>query len=155
MNAIIHPTTNLSELTILKLARQIALNIQPLETILKTYEVSGDEWETIRNHPLFQRVLQQQTEAWEAAENTHERVKLKAASMVEEYLPELYRKLHDPNESLNSKIEGAKLARDLAGMGKNSVDAAGVGEKFTVTINLGSSDLKIEKDITPKVIDHE
>jgi hypothetical protein len=156
MTKLIDPTTLISELTYLKLARQIALNIHPLQTILETHQITVSQWETIQNNPHFQRLLQQQVEGWEAAENTHERVKLKAASMVEEFLPELYGKLHDPSETLNSKIEAAKLARDLAGMGRNSVDAAGVGEKFTVTINLGTQEpLRIEKDITPKVIEHE
>lgn len=156
MTVMIEQRTPLNELTYLKLAREIALNIQPLETILKMHEINSNQWQTIQNSPRFQALLRSQIEAWESAENTHERVKLKAASMVEEFLPELYGKLHDPHESLNAKLEGAKLARDLAGMGRNSVDTAGVGEKFTVTINLGAQQsFKIEKDITPKVIDHE
>lgn len=156
MTDLIAVRADLDELLYLKVAREIAMDIQPLETILTSHGVAQSQWETMQNHPGFQRLLQSQIEAWQAAENVHERVKIKAASLVEEFLPELNTRIHDSRESLTAKIEAVKLARDLAGMGRNSVDAAVAGEKFSVTINLGADQsFKIEKDITPKVIDHE
>lgn len=156
MNDLTEARATMNELTFLKVARELARDIYPLETILKNFDVSASQWETMQNHPAFKRLLQSEIEAWATAGNTHERVKIKAASLVEEFLPELYLRMHDPREALPAKIEAAKLARDLAGMGKSGVDAGVVGEKFSVTINLGADQqLRIEKDVTPKVIDGE
>lgn len=156
MNDLTEARATMNELTFLKVARELARDIYPLETILKNFDVSGSQWELMQNHPSFKRLLQSEIEAWANAGNTHERVKIKAASLVEEFLPELYLRMHDPREALPAKIEAAKLARDLAGMGKTGVDASVAGEKFSVTINLGADQqLRIEKDVTPKVIDGE
>ncbi|MGZ5095546.1 MAG: hypothetical protein ACXWCH_30895 [Burkholderiales bacterium] len=88
--------------------------------------------------------------------NTPERVKVKAAAMLEEWLPELNNRLHDGDESLTAKIEGGKMLTKLAGM-DGRADVAVGGERFTFTINLGAAaaPITIEKDVTPKVIDHE
>lgn len=149
-------TTINKHVTLLKLAREIAMDILPIGQILTSHQIEPNQWETIRESAAFQSLLASELEAWQSATNTPERVKVKAAALVEEFLPELNSRIHDPRENLNAKIEAAKLARDLAGFGKNGVDAIGVGEKFSVTINLGADKtLTIEKDITPTTIEHE
>lgn len=139
---------------ILRLAREIAADIQTTDTILAKAGVSPDEWEAIQANPTFQRVLQQEIEAWNSAANTEERVKLKAAALIEEWLPELNARIHDPREGLQHKVKAAELARDLAGLGGRGVQTAAVGERFSVTINLGADTpaLKIEATpVTPQV----
>jgi hypothetical protein len=134
----------------LRLAREIAKGIHPLETILKAYGADAARWEEVRNHPNFVRLLESEIEAWSSAANTHERVKLKAAVMVEEWLEELNSRLHDPREKLSDKIEGGKLAAKLAGMGINQADIAAMGEKFSVVINMGSGqDFRFEREVNP------
>lgn len=144
------------QVTYLKLAREIAMNIHPLEAILDQHNIGSEQWETISKSAAFLAILRSEVEAWQSASNTHERVKFKAASLIEEFLPELYSRMHDPRENLTAKIEAAKLARDLAGMSKNGVDTSVAGEKFSVTINLGADQtLRIEKDVPPVTIEHE
>lgn len=77
--------------------------------------------------------------------------------MVEAWLPELFARMHDRNENLNAKIEAGKLVSKLAGMGIEKANInGGDGERFSVTINLGEDrNIKIEKDITPRVIEHD
>ena len=146
-----------SDVTLLRLARELAWDIYPLDTILQMNKVDANVWEIIRNLPRFQSYLESELAAWHAATNAHERVKVKSAIMVEEWLPELNTRIHDPNESLNSKIEAGKLVARLAGMGLEKAAISGdVGEKFSVTINLGGdAQLKFEKQISPQVIDGE
>jgi hypothetical protein len=144
-----------SDILLVKLAREIAMDIQPLETILKQYSISPETWETLKSNGKFQNLLFSETEAWNGALNTHERVKLKAASMLEEFLPELNNRLHDRDEALPAKIEGAKLVTRIAGLGER-VDAVGGGERFTVTINLGEdAKLTFDKQLPAKIIDHD
>jgi hypothetical protein len=149
-------TINTNEdIGLVKLAREIAINHFPIETILKTYQISDETWEEIQKNPRFQALLKQEIEDWHGALNTHERVKLKTAAMIEEYLPEGNVRLHDHNETLNSKVELLKLLARIAGMGlTNAEGAGGSGEKFSVTINLGADQkLTFEKQVTPKVIE--
>jgi len=156
MTDLVEKRVGFNEVTLLKLAREIAMDIRPLDDILETHSVSTSEWEEIRENTYFQGVLSQQIEAWQGAGNTAERVKLKSLAFVEEALPEFYARAHDPKEPLNAKIEVLKTISKFAGIGGSNFDAAMGGEKLSVTINLGADhQLKIEKDITSKVIDGE
>lgn len=143
------------EVTLVKLAREIAMDIHPIETILENYKISPAQWEKISTNPYFTRVLTAEIANWNAAINTQERVKVKAAAMVEEWLPEAHTRLHDPAEVLSSKTELAKLVARLADIGVNGVGVNGAGgERFSVTINMGAdASLKFEKTVTPQVIE--
>jgi hypothetical protein len=146
-----------SDIILVKLARELAMDIQPLETILKLYSIDDEAWEKLKLNGKFQNLLFSEAEAWNGALNTHERVKLKAASMLEEFLPELNNRLHDQDEALPAKIEGAKMVARIAGMGERSDVGGSGGERFTVTINLGEDSklLTFEKQLPAKVIEHD
>lgn len=144
-----------SDILLVKLAREIAMDIQPLETILKQYSITPEGWDILKSNGKFQNLLFSETEAWNGALNTHERVRLKAASMLEEWLPELNNRLHDADEALPAKIEGGKMLTRIAGIGVGAGEGGG-GERFTVTINLGEdSKLVYEKQLPAKVIEHD
>lgn len=156
MTAIVTVDRPVTELKLLQIAREIAMDIRPVEEILATHNVSEQEWEAIQANPRFRSYIESEATAWHGSLNTHERVKLKAAAMLEEWLPELNQRMHDRAESLNAKIEAGKLARDLAGFARNGVGVEGAGEKFSVTINLGQdAKLTFEKQLPPVVIDAE
>jgi hypothetical protein len=146
-----------SDILLVKLAREIAMDIQPIETILKQYSLTAETFEILKSSGRFQSLLFSETEAWNGALNTHERVKLKAAAMLEEFLPELNNRLHDQDEALPAKIEGAKLVTKIAGIGERADSAGGGGERFTVTINLGEDSklITFEKQLPARVIDHD
>lgn len=143
-----------NEVTLLKLAREIAMDIRPIDELLVTFEVTQEEWQEIQSMPYFQSVLRGAVEDWQAAGNTPERVKLKSLAFVEEALPEFYARAHDPKEPLNAKVEVLKTIAKFAGVGGASVDGSIAGERLVVNISLGQDHkLKIEKDITPQTIE--
>jgi hypothetical protein len=145
-----------NELTLLKLAREIAMDIIPFEQILATHRLTPEQWQIISDNKSFQAFLRSEVEAWQSATNTSERVRLKSLAFVEESLPEFFARAHDPKEALNAKNEILKTVSGFAGIKGNNYDSSVVGERFSVTINLGADQtLKIEKDVTSKVIDHE
>lgn len=145
--------SSFNDTTMLKLAREIAMDIRPLEDILETHEIDQSAWMVISTHPQFQSYLRTCIEEWQSATNTAERVRLKSLAFVEEALPEFYARAHDPKENLTAKTEVLKTVARFAGVGGN-VDHAVSGEKFSVTINLGNDQqLKIERDVTPQVIE--
>lgn len=156
MNDLAEMPANSYDLSMIKLAREIAMDIHPLEQILKAHHVDQNQWETISQNKRFQDLLRSEIEAWQSAVNTSERVRLKSLSAVEEALPEFFARMHDSREALQHKNEVLKTLSRFAGIGGNNFESGVTGEKFSVTINLGTDQtLKIEKDVTPKVIEHE
>jgi len=145
------------EALLVRLVREIATDLYDIETILKRHDIDEEKWERLKANPRFRALLESEITAWQSALNTHERVKLKAAAMVEDWLVEAHSRLHDNTENLNAKNELAKLVTRIAGMGLTNADVQGSGgEKFQVTINLGADNqLKFEKELPSKVIDVE
>lgn len=142
-------TSSLNDNIMLRLAREIAMDMRPIDEILKVNEVPADQWAEISRSVTFQGYLRRFVEEWHSATNTRERVVLKSLAFVEESLPEFYARAHDPKESLNYKVEVLKTVARLAdlGNGTRAAQGGGTGEKFSVTINLGSDkSLKIEHD---------
>lgn len=141
--------TEFEEVQLLKLAREIAMDIAPLTQILSSNGLTEADWEHVQKNSRFRKYLTSASEEWNSALNTHERVRVKAAAMIEEWLPELYTRMHDKAESLNHKIEAGKLARDLAGFTNKNIGVEGGGERVTISINLGAdAQLKFEKQLT-------
>ena len=150
------PAQRFNDVILVKLAREIAMNIHPLEDILKAHLIEPNQWENIQEMARFQSLLETESAQWNGALNTQERVKLKAAAMIEEWLPEANQRMHDRGESLSAKTELGKLVRDLAGFAKGGIGIEGGGERFSVTINLGAdASLKFEKELPPVIIDAE
>jgi hypothetical protein len=150
-------THHKDELLFVRLAREIAIDHHDIETILKTHQIDDETWLDIRANPQFRKLLEQQIAEWQSATNTHERTALKAAALVEEWLPEANARLHDRSETLNGKVELGKLLARVAGMGLTTAGVeGGSGEKFSITINLGAdSKLEFKKELPPKVIEGE
>lgn len=150
-------TNKFSDLTLVQVAREIAMNIQSIETILEAHQINNETWNKIKVTPRFNQILEAESAAWNSAINTHERVKLKSAALVEDWLPEAYARMNDPTENLNSKTELGKLVARLAGMGLSNANITdGSGERFSITINLGNdAQLKFEKQLPMKVVEGE
>ena len=131
------------------------MDIWPLEDILKRFNLSAEQWQEISSNQRFRSYLEQEVVAWATATNTHERVKLKSGAILEDWLEEATRRLHDKHEPLNSKVGLATALGKFAGVGVSKETSEGSGERFTVQINLGGGDqIKLEKDIaTQKVIE--
>lgn len=144
-----------SDTVLLRLAREIAIDLFDIETILIRAEIDRNQFERIKKDPRFQRILESEVVAWNAAANTHERTKLKAGALLEEFLPEANARIHDKGEPLSSKTELVKTLARIAGMGNERAPNEGVaGERFTVTINLGADHkLEFSNTVTPKVIE--
>lgn len=136
-------------LIMLKVAREIAADIREIPDILKLHGISEAEWDTIKEHPRFLKLLRDAVIEWQSVGNTADRVRVKSLAFTEEALPELYARLHDPKEPLSAKVELLKTVAKIGGVGEKAADAGG-GQRMVVTINLGSdSQLRFTKDITP------
>ena len=145
-----------SEVLLLSLAREIAQDILPIETILSNHKIDRNQFETIAKLPRFQALLSDAITAWTAAQNTGERVKLKTLSSIEESLPQLHADLNDQRHGLNHRVELLKAMARIAGLSERSVDTGGAGERVSITINMGADkELKVAADLPARVIEGE
>lgn len=150
------PSAVYTEIKLVKLAREIAMDIKELDEVLKIHDITHADFEKLKTNERFKAILTAEIVAWHGAINTNERVRVKAASMIEEWLPELYSRLNDRGEGLSSKIEGGKLLERLAGMGAAAAKNEAPTDRVSITINLGADNkLEFNKRLPAKVIEHE
>ena len=129
------------------LAREVAIDIFPLEDVLKKLKLSRADAERAFSHPRFKPLVEQFVLEWGSTSNTQERVKVKSAAVLEDILPALHNRLTDNKESLAAQVEGIKALRTLAGFAERDVGVGG-NERFHLEIHIGDGKPKIV-DITP------
>jgi len=144
----------IDEVVMLRLARELAMDLSNLPETLTKLGVDADQWQRMQANPRFQAVLKEMIEAWHAAANAPERVKLKSAAMLEEALEEIQSRIHDNREPLAAKTELLKLVSRLAGIGNEKVEGQ-VSEKFVLSINIGDGAKHGLGIVTSKVIEHQ
>lgn len=135
------------EVTLLSLAREIAMDIRDIDEILKSHEISRNDFETIAKLPRFQALLAEAAQSWSAAENVEKRLKLKMSCMLEESLPELFARLHEAGGLTPAKVKLVEVLMRGAGVGVT--DVGNGAEKVSITINMGAEKVSVEAVSTP------
>lgn len=122
----------------LKIARDVVMGMHSLEEILAHHALDATDFNRrIKGHPRFNSYLASEKEAWNAATNTPERVKLKASAVMEDWMLQAHTELHDKKTPLNQKVELGKLLAKLAGMGEPKPFLPGQGGGgFHLQINI-------------------
>ena len=128
------------------LAREIAMDIFPIDQILDVHRLSDEEWQRISMHPKFISMLREMTADWNSAGNTKERVRLKAATGLESVLEIYIRDVMDTAIPLAQRVEAGKFLARLGELDGSLVQGAGGGAG--VTINISTS-----RDQPPLIID--
>lgn len=137
------------------LAREIAMDIHPLEDILKRHNVGPADWDVLCRHPRFAGYLNDALVTWQSAMNAADRIKVKSLAAIEDWLLTAHELLHVKDGSLRDKVELAKLVARLAGVGEAKTDMP-VGEKISITINMGDERVVAHKiAAAPVTIEHE
>lgn len=138
------------------IAREIALDINPIEIILKTHGITDKQFQTIQKRKDFQVLVAEQLQLWQSSLSVAERVKLKSQHLVEQSLEQMFKLLHDPKFSDTAKVELLKALQRGGGIGVVTNDKP-TGEKISIIIDLGADkQLKFEKQLpAPVTIDGE
>lgn len=153
----IFPTTGLLDVAALAaLARELAMDINELPTILARFGLTEEQLAALKQNRTFKKLLDGAVQAWTAASNTPERIRIEAGAAFEQVMPVITKRLQEEREGLDDVVKGARLLADVAGLG---VSPAGMGgERVTINIDLGSDTLTLThevKAIEPKPTDIE
>lgn len=132
-------TSEMDQKLLRSIAREIAYDIIPLETILTNHEITHKQFQEIAKQQAFQSLLREYVESWAGAENTHGRVKLKITSGVEDSLPDMFALMHDKNFSDNARVELFKTLLQAGGLrGTEKSEGGASAERVSITINMGA-----------------
>jgi hypothetical protein len=126
------------------LAREIAMDILPLNQILELHRLTDEDWQKVQSNQAFQQNLSSLVAEWNSATSVRERMKIKAATALEAQLEVYVLAISDDSIPLIQRVEAGKfLARlgELDGLR----DGHGVGsDKFVININIGNATQTIE-----------
>ena len=141
---------DLSSTELVKLAREIVMDIKDADVVLGHYHLSREQYDWLKeNHAFFKQALHVSTIEWNSALTTSERIKLESAAILEDALPRLGARMVNQAEGLPGVVEAAKLFAKIAGLGEKEAADRAPGEKFSININLGGDDRLTYKSPEP------
>lgn len=127
------------DINVIKLAREVAIDHYPIADVLTRYNISTDEWDALQAWPRFKELVEVERQNWNSALNTGTRIKLKSATVIEEWMEEGYRILHDAKESFSSKVELLKLLGKFSGIDTPEQRQGEVAGRVTINIKIGDT----------------
>jgi len=125
------------DINVIKLAREVAIDHYPISDILNRYNITNDEWDALQEWPRFIELVEVEKQNWNSALNTNARIKLKSATLIEEWMEEGHKLLHDTSESMNSKVELIKLLGKFSGLESPAQLQGEVAGRVTINIKIG------------------
>jgi hypothetical protein len=128
---------------VIRLAKEVAIDHHPIADILTRYNIDEATWDALNEWPRFKELVDHERQQWNSALNTNTRVRLKSSTIIEEWMEEGYRLLHDAKENFSAKIELIKLFGKFSGL---DAQEKVIGETATgrVTINIKIGDQNVE-----------
>jgi hypothetical protein len=121
-----------------RLIVDLVANIRFQADVLKQYGLTDKQLAAKMLNPGFAMHFRATQAAWNSDMNAQERIRLKAAFILEDSLPDLGRIVKNPQTPVNAKlaaIESLTKISTVANVPKQ--DTAG-GEKHSITINIGT-----------------
>ena len=146
-----------TEVTISRLAREIARDLRPLEQILEQMRVSSDDWERIQSNEFFKTRLVEEAQIWAGStkQTLRDRISVKAATMVEELLFDTVAMVQDAELPGAARVAALQFLGRLGQLGDNaSVTKDDGSGRVQINILLGDRKVTFDKDqAEPPMID--
>jgi hypothetical protein len=140
------------------LAREIAMDIYPVEDILELHKLTDEQWIAIQEHPGFQAMLNDLVLQYNTAGSIKERVRLKAAIGLEISIDTYITDISDTAIPLNQRVEAGKFLARLGELDPG-LTQGGAGGGGGVVINIvtkaGSAPVTIEGEVLRTAPQHE
>lgn len=120
-----------------QLAREIAMDIFPIDEVLRLHQLTPEEWERIATHPKFKQMLDEMVREWNLSAGTMDRVKVKSATGLESTLEVFIRDIANPDIPLNQRVEAGKFLAKLGELDGSRIGQGGGGSIVHININTG------------------
>jgi hypothetical protein len=147
----------ITDTIISRLAREIARNLYPPAAVREQFKLSVEEFDDATNSAFFQTRLAEEISLWNDPQNARVRISAKAATLIEESMPEIYALIHDRTQPMSAKVQALQAAARWAGIEHNPAITGGGDDgdrKVKITINIDGKALSYEKE-KAKIVDAE
>lgn len=143
--------------TAASLARELAQDIRPVDSILPDYGFTGQndsQWLELYRSADFQRLLAEAIREWNNADSTAKRLVAKAQAALEIQIVELHSIAMNDRVPYERRLEAIKITKDMAGLsGPARIGLGEQGGGFSITINVGEKTMRADLTPQPKVIE--
>lgn len=145
-----------------ELAAQLAKGIEDPTILIERLGFTPNDYEDLSQTRTFKAILNEAMSEWQGANNTHKRIKLKAAVNVEEALPHFYQAMVNDKEPLSSRVKALEVVSRIGQLGNPEIVPQGAGQYFKLEINLGVNaqgeriaPVILENGVENVTLDHE
>jgi hypothetical protein len=122
-----------------RLAWEIAAEITPIKDICERYAITMADFKQKLQNPMFRKAIREAKSLWKSDLNVQQRVRLKAAFLVEDSLLDIFAIIKSENSLAVSKLDAFKKLIETADLTPKSANNGTVGNGFRVNIILGDT----------------
>jgi hypothetical protein len=120
-----------------RLITDLVLNLKPKADVLANYGITMAELTAKAASPAWANMYREMDRVWKSEMNTAQRVRLKAALLLEDSLVPIYGIIANPNMPVAAKLNAFEQLTKVSTVANVPRDATGNGEKHSITINIG------------------
>jgi len=129
--------TDLDDVTLAKLAREMVMNIRNYQAVFTDFGISEEDYYEIEKNDFYKRVKEQFAQEWNSSLSTKDRLRIGSLAYLEQLLPAITRRALRAEESLAASTEVGKLLEKIGSVGEQKGEKP-AGERFVININLGA-----------------
>jgi hypothetical protein len=130
------PATDIA-INLAKLAREIAMDVQPLDKLLTINEIDLETWDKIQADTNFQSMLRDMVVEWNAASNARARIRVKSQTAIEMLIDTLIAEVFTGDAPLTQKVDAVRQIARLGELEAKEIGGGAAGDRVTITINMG------------------
>ncbi|EIZ87165.1 hypothetical protein WYO_0202 [Methylobacterium sp. GXF4] len=140
-------TRGMSHRLMVSLASEIAMDILPVEQILRSHSITQTEFDKLIRQDIFQQLYREALLAWGATSSASTRIKAKMETGLELALPQLFAEIYKDGLT-TAKVELIKTFMKGGGIGERAGGGSGEGG-VQIVINMDAQKPAVTIDATP------
>jgi len=119
-----------------RLIFDLVANLRPKSAVLVQYGMTVQDLASKAQSPMWQAAYRETERLWKSEMNTAQRIRLKAAFLLEDSLVPLSQIVHSQNMPVSSKLQAIEQLTKISTVANVPKDSA-TGERHSITINIG------------------
>lgn len=120
-----------------RLAVELAIQLVPVQDLLKRYELTKQELQVKLKDAGFRRQVRDAKRVWNSDLSVKERIRLKSQVLIEDSILAVYNILHDNDTAPQSRLEAFKQLARVADVDQPEKQGADAGSRFSITLQFG------------------
>lgn len=120
-----------------RLIFDLVSNMQEQSKVIERYGITAEDLAAKVRNPAWAQAYAETKKVWNSDMNTAQRIRLKAAFLLEDSLPNLFAIIRDAKASVPNKLAAIEQLTRISTVNNVPKDSSGGGERHSITINIG------------------